>query len=145
MMRTVKFKPALASTLHTANRGFTLVEVMVALVIVATSISALLVQIMGNVDSTAYLRDKTFAQWVALNQLELLYLENKNTNKLLLSERNGSEEMVGREWYWTIKPLKRPSGSDENFQQVQITVRADEDDESTLVSMKAALDKYHRP
>ena len=122
--------------------GFTLVEVMVALVIVATSISALLVQIMANVDNTAYLRDKPIAHWVALNQLELLYLENQHTNKLITRERSGSEEMAGRQWYWQLKPMKTAA---EGFIQLQLSVRANEDDESSLVSVQAIIDQYHAP
>ena len=122
------------------SRGFTLVEVMVALIIVATSISALLVQIMGNVDNTAYLRDKTIAHWVALNQLELLYLENQNTNKLFNRERSGSETMVGREWYWTVKPKKTPN---EGFLQLELSVKTDEDDDSALVTVMGLIDHYH--
>ncbi len=79
---------------------------MVSLVIVATAISALLVRMMSNVDSTAYLRDKTIAHWVAMNQLELVYLENQNTNQLIDRERSGDEEVAGRTWHWKIKLRK---------------------------------------
>ncbi len=139
-MKTAKFKLALALSLQTASRGFTLVEVMVALVIVATAISALLVQIMGNVDNTAYLRDKTIAHWVALNQLELAYLENQHTNKFIDRERSGSEEMAGREWYWQIKPKKTAA---EGFLQLEVSVRADENDESSLVVVMGLIDQFH--
>jgi general secretion pathway protein I len=124
------------------RRGFTLVEVMVALAIVAVAISALLVQIMGNVDSIGYLRDKAVAQWVALNQLELVYLENNHSNKLISRERSGIETMGGRDWYWKIKPKQTAA---DGFLQMQVSVRANEDDESALVTVNGLIDRYHAP
>ena len=50
-------------------RGFTLVEVMVALAIVAIALPALLMALYQQIDDTAYLRDKTLAYMVAENKL----------------------------------------------------------------------------
>jgi general secretion pathway protein I len=52
-----------------AERGFTLVEVMVALAVVAIALPALLVALSQHVDGTGYLRDKSLAQMVAANKL----------------------------------------------------------------------------
>ena len=52
-----------------ADRGFTLVEVMVALMVIAIALPALLKALYQQVDGTAYLRDKSIAQWVANNKL----------------------------------------------------------------------------
>ncbi len=52
------------------QRGFTLIEVLVALVIVALGMSALLETLGSAADTATWLRDKTFAQWIAFNQLE---------------------------------------------------------------------------
>jgi prepilin-type N-terminal cleavage/methylation domain-containing protein len=59
-------------------RGFTLVEVLVALMIVAIGLSALMVAVSGAARTSGYLRDKTLAQWIALNRLSEVRL---NTNK----------------------------------------------------------------
>ena len=122
--------------------GFTLIEVMVAMMIVAVGISALLYQTMNTIDNTAYLRDKTIAQWVALNQLELVYLENQNTNRLINRERSGTETMAGQEWYWQLKP-ERTAG--DNFIQVKVSVRAAEDDESAIATISGIIDTNHKP
>jgi general secretion pathway protein I len=127
---------------HTLPSGFTLVEVMVALVIVAVSISALLVQIMGNIDNAAYLRDKTIAHWVALNQLELAYLENQHSNQLINRERSGTETLAGREWYWQMLPKET---ANEAFLQLQVSVRLDPDDEAALVTVAGLIDQFHAP
>lgn len=83
-----------------ADGGFTLLEVLVALVVVAVALAALLKGVSGNAVNAAYLRDKTFAQWVAMNVVaeRQLGLTQKN-NK---SER-GEAEMGGRNWRWSAK------------------------------------------
>ena len=122
--------------------GFTLVEVMVALLVVALSVSALLSNMMGNVDNTAYLRDKTIAHWVALNQLELMRITNKNTNTLLTDEISGSEQMAGREWFWRIKPVLI-KGDWEGFAQLTVSI-SDSRDGQALVTLVGITDAYHK-
>ncbi len=122
--------------------GFTLVEVMVALLVVSLSISALLTNMMGNVDNTAYLRDKTIAHWVALNQLELERIRNKNTNILVTDTTTGSEEMAGREWFWQIKSVLI-KGDWDGFAQLTITV-SDEIDGESLVTLVGITDSFHK-
>ena len=51
------------------QRGFTLVEVMVALIIAAFLLPALLLGFNQQADGISYLRDKSVAQWVASNKM----------------------------------------------------------------------------
>ena len=55
-------------------RGFTLIEVLVALAIVAIGMAAVLGTLTSSANTVVYLRDKTFANWVALNQIAQLRL-----------------------------------------------------------------------
>jgi general secretion pathway protein I len=50
-------------------RGFTLIEVLVALVIVAFGVGAVLSALSSSAVNVSALREKTLAQWVALNQI----------------------------------------------------------------------------
>lgn len=52
---------------RTAQQGFTLIEVMVALVIVAFGMGAVLASLSSAANNIAALHDKTLAQWIALN------------------------------------------------------------------------------
>ncbi|MEH6559273.1 MAG: type II secretion system minor pseudopilin GspI [Oceanicoccus sp.] len=132
----------MSSPARKITSGFTLVEVMVALLVVAMAVSSLLFQMMSTIDNTAYLRDQTIAHWVALNQLELAYLENQNTNKVLAERRTGKETMANREWFWTITPIKT---ANTNFLQLEVSVRAEEDDESSIVTVTGMVDQFHAP
>ncbi|MEX1031855.1 MAG: type II secretion system minor pseudopilin GspI [Cellvibrionaceae bacterium] len=85
-----------------AATGFTLVEVMVALLVVGIALPALLSQLVSQADATADLRDRSHAQWVAQNQLEILRLEYHLNGKLLRGEANGNTEMVHRTWHWQV-------------------------------------------
>lgn len=79
------------------SRGFTLVEVLVALVVVAVGMSALLGAIGAAADNTIYLRDKTFAQWVALNRVAEVRLAQKPPSK---GKTDGETELAGVRWHW---------------------------------------------
>lgn len=121
--------------------GFTLVEVLVAVAVVALAVTAVLTAMMKQVDGSTYLRDKMFAQWVALNQLELLRLENRHSNQLPASD-SGSVEMAGRTWYWRAQP--KPSQA-EGFVQLDLSVAAEEGENvQPLVTMTGIFDLFHR-
>jgi type II secretion system protein I len=74
---------------HRPDAGFTLVEVLVALVVVAIGLAALMVAVSGTARTSGYLRDKTLAQWIALNRIAEVRL---TVNKLAqsLSTTSGS-------------------------------------------------------
>lgn len=107
----------------TRARGFTLVEVMVALAVVAIALPALLVTLSQHVDATAYLRDKSLARMVAANKLEELRILSRASRQLPSGERSGVATMAGRDWYWWLD--SRPTVS-ENLVQFEIDVAADE-------------------
>lgn len=85
------------------SKGFTLVEVMVSLGIVAMALPALVILVMSQVDGAAHIRNKTYAMWIAENELTRLTLLN---NKELfpaykLAEKDsGKVEMMGLQWQW---------------------------------------------
>ena len=82
------------------SRGFTLIEVLVALVIVAVGMAALMGAIGSSADTVNYLRDKTFAEWVALNQLANLRLQLQPGQLPPTGNTNGDIEYATRSWHW---------------------------------------------
>src|SRR5690606_9787290 len=90
------------------QRGFTLVEVMVALAIVAIALPALMFQLGTQLDGRQLAQDRLLASWVAQEQLSHSRLINAATaaEAYPLSTDQGHLEMAGRVWYWqqTVQP-----------------------------------------
>ena len=92
-----------------AQRGFTLLEVMVALLIVSTALPALLTLVMAQMDGAAHVREKTYAMWIAENELTRLSLLNNKTNfptYKLPEKDSGRAEMMGLQWQWQVETSK---------------------------------------
>jgi general secretion pathway protein I len=83
--------------------GFTLVEVLVALAIVTLGMAALLAALGSSADSASYQRDKTLAEWVALNRIEEERLALKRPTK---GKTEGETEMAGVKWKWAEEVLE---------------------------------------
>jgi general secretion pathway protein I len=91
-------------TLHPSRlreRGFTLVEVLVALMVVAIGLAALMVAVSGAARTSGYLRDKTLAQWIAVNRLAEVRLNS--TNKFGQNTDLGEVDFAGRKWHYDTK------------------------------------------
>jgi general secretion pathway protein I len=82
------------------QRGFTLVEVLVALMIVAMALAALMVAVSGTARTSGYLRDKTLAQWMALNRLSEVRL---NLNKFGENTDTGEINFANRTWHYDTR------------------------------------------
>lgn len=80
-----------------AASGFTLIEVLVALAIVAIGMAAVLSALSSSAGTISYLRDKTFAQWVALNKIATLRLSGQQPPT---GTTNGDTDYAGRSWHW---------------------------------------------
>ena len=117
--------------------GFTLIEVMVALAVVAVALPALLVTLYQHVDATGYLRDKSIAQMVAANKFEELRILSRAGQSLLQGKDSGETAMAGRDWYWWLD--SQPTEADK-FYRVQIDVAANEEQgETPLFTLVAFL------
>lgn len=85
------------------TKGFTLVEVLVALAIVTIGMAALLAALGSSADSASFQRDKTFAEWVALNRIEEVRLATQRPKK---GKSEGTAEMAGQQWKWAQEVLE---------------------------------------
>jgi general secretion pathway protein I len=81
-------------------RGFTLVEVLVALMIVAVGLTALMVAVNGTARTSGFLRDKTLAQWIALNRLTEVRL---NVVKFGQNTDTGELDFGSRKWHYDTR------------------------------------------
>lgn len=77
--------------------GFTLLEVLVALTVLALTMAAMIRAAGSYTGNLAYLRDRTLAVWTARNVLAEQQLENAWPR---VGEIKGTAEMGKREWRW---------------------------------------------
>jgi general secretion pathway protein I len=111
------------------RRGFTLIEVLVALVIVAFGMGAALKALTSAADSTARLREKTFAAWIGLNQLAT---ERLGTGVQKSGSQEAEVEYAGSRWHWqqTIEDMEVPGLK-------RITVRVRHSDQKGKIDKNA--------
>jgi general secretion pathway protein I len=86
-------------------RGFTLLEVLIALAIVAMAVGALLGTVTSSASSVIYLKDKTIAEWVALNRLTEVRIAQNMPD---LGKRTGTSDMGGMKWQWEEEVVELP-------------------------------------
>jgi general secretion pathway protein I len=98
MTQPLRARQRTAAPSRTRARGFTLVEVLVALIVVAIGLSALMVAVSGTARTSGYLRDKTIAQWVAINRLSEVRLNSNN--KFAKNTDTGELTVAGRSWHY---------------------------------------------
>jgi general secretion pathway protein I len=81
-------------------RGFTLVEVLVALMVIALGLAALMVSVSGAARTSGYLREKSLAQWIALNRIVEVRL---NLNKFAQNTDTGELDFANRHWHYDTR------------------------------------------
>ena len=81
-------------------RGFTLIEVLVAVTIVGIALPALLFSIIQRLDGTAYMRERMIASWVAVNVMTDIHIYNIETRAVPEDGDEGSVEMANIRWNW---------------------------------------------
>jgi general secretion pathway protein I len=105
------------STLLTA--GFTLVEVLVALAVLTIALAAVMRALSQSIDTSAALRDRTLAMWVAQNRLTT---HQVTRDFPALDTTEGDAEMAGRSWHW--REQVTPAPGEPAMRQIHIEVRA---------------------
>ena len=115
-----------------SEHGFTLVEVLIALAILAIAMSALVQGGGQSALTMEHLRNKSVANWVAQNSVTAIQLEKKWP---LDRKQSGVEEMAGVRWRWQAESNDT---FDEDIKKLQVTVRMDESDSKTNLATVTA-------
>ena len=97
---------------HSSREGFTLIEALVALTILAIASAGLIRATEAHVDQVRGLQTRTIAQWVAENHLIELQLDPAG-----LVDRTDRVEMLGRAWDVSVR-----AGPSEDPDLVTVTV-----------------------
>lgn len=98
------------------QQGMTLLEVMLALVIMATSGVAVMNAASGALNNQAHLQNKTFALWVASNRLTELKLQKRWP---AANWKHENTDFAGLKWYLRYQTVET---GDNNFKALDIEV-----------------------
>ena len=115
--------------INNKQTGFTLIEVMVALTIIAISLGALLSTSGTQASSAAYLKQKTLAHWVAVNELTELRMTKEFPAP---GDEKGVTTMANYDWYWIRTSVET---EDKDARQVTFTLYLDEDRTKNITSL----------
>ena len=119
----------------TRPQGFTLIEILVALAVIAIALAAIVGETAQALKNAARLNDHTLAHWVAMNRITEQQL---SPDWPTVGITTGSAELADREWFWT---LKVSSTEDADIRRLDIEVRAGKDAERPDSSAIAYLER----
>ncbi len=103
--------------------GFTLLEILVALAVLATALAAVVAATSHEVRNIDRLTERTLAHWVAMNEI---------TSRRLAGDwpapgsRDGEAEMAGRRWRWHLTVAET---EDASVRRLEIEVTGDDEDD----------------
>jgi len=117
----------------TPVKGFTLVEVLVSLVLLAVALSAMIKTASENTVNTATIRNKYLASIIATNKISELQIAKTwpSTGK-----SNGNTELARQDWHWQMEIENTP---DENLRKVILKISLEENKEKTFYTLNAYL------
>ena len=115
--------------------GFTLLEVLVALAVVAVAFAGIMRSIGQSADTSLVLREKILATWVAQNRLAEHQIKEDWPGA---GTRSGTAELAGREWRWKEKIINTELNNE--LRQIEIEISTPKDDH-VLASLIGLLRK----
>lgn len=86
--------------------GFTLIEVLLALSIIAIALTALLKATSQNIENTQRVKDKSISHWVAMQAVTMIQLRLVQLNPS--QESTQVTALLGEKWYWRAKITPTP-------------------------------------
>ncbi|HED17266.1 MAG TPA: type II secretion system protein GspI [Gammaproteobacteria bacterium] len=113
---------------HTSS-GFTLLEVMVSILVLAIALGAVVTASTSYTTNLGHLRDMTLAHWVAVNKMNEITLTETWPKPGIIK---GSLSMANRDWEWRIDVQNTP---DQSVRRLEIEVRHNVDDEDALSTL----------
>ena len=102
--------------------GFTLLEVMVALAIVALSLTAVAASMNQMIGSATTMQERTYASWIAQNRIAEMRLANVMPE---VSTTSGEVEFGNTRWVW--RAVVSETGI-ANFRRIDVSVSNEDDD-----------------
>lgn len=118
--------------------GFTLIEILVALVVVAVALGAIVAETGNYVGNAAHMRDRTLAHWVAMNRVAEQHVASEWP---ATGSTNGTALMAEREWFWRMTVSDT---EDQDVRRVDVEVRTAREAEEPAASAVAYVGRSGR-
>ena len=109
-------------------KGFTLLEVMVAVAVLAIAMAAVIKAGSEMTTNARHLQDRTFAHWVASNVLTQLQAERFWGT----GSAEGSTRLGGEEWHWAYQVEETPNP---DFRRVDVSVHRTADADHAVATV----------
>jgi len=117
------------------SRGFTLLEILVALAVLAIALFAVIKVSSESAANATHLRNKTFAHWTAMNKIAEMQLLGEWP---ALGTSQGASAMADRDWYWSSTVVET---EDKEVRRIKVEVRPDETAQAPLATLTAFIGK----
>jgi general secretion pathway protein I len=112
--------PPGAGALRRAGAGFTLIEVVVAVAVVALGLAAAFSSITRTAAFTTRLQERTLATWIAQNRIVEFRLQPAAPE---VGRSDGDVEFAGQDWVWNAEVIATQV---ETLRRVEVEVRHDD-------------------
>ena len=116
-------------------RGFTLIEMLLALAVFAYAASSILAVLGQSARNLSDIEQMTFASWVVNDRLVELQHEPQWPPK---DKAKGEREMAGQMWFWQQRV---ESTQDKNLRSITVSVSTDKAATQTVYSLTTFVSK----
>ncbi|MCP4333671.1 MAG: type II secretion system minor pseudopilin GspI [Gammaproteobacteria bacterium] len=113
---------SLQSLSNPSSRGFTLLEVMIALLVITLGMGAVISTTSESGWKSAQLRQSTIANWVAYNEIAVYRARRTWDSK---TRRSGEAEMANTDWTWEMEISKTDDPSLRRI-DVEVSVKGED-------------------
>lgn len=118
--------------MNRAAKGFTLIELMIAMAVFAIAGVAVMRATTEHIRAMAIIEEMTMAGYVAENQLQLARLETQWPPV----PREGEAEMAKSRWKWVLEVVET---DDAEFRLLKVTVRPVEEPERVVSTLQTFI------
>lgn len=119
------------------QRGFTLLEVLVAVAVLGIAMAAIIKASTEMTGNAVQLRERTLASWVASNVLTELRIARVWETE----DRDGETRMAERDWYWAAEIQNTPNPG---LRRVDIRIFSDPEHDHAITVLTALLSDPER-